>query len=57
MVAAKGGEDTALYRCTRFIALNEVGGAPERFGVPVAEFHARAAEREASWPGAAARGR
>ncbi|MFC7331148.1 malto-oligosyltrehalose synthase [Marinactinospora rubrisoli] len=52
MVAAKGGEDTALYRCTRFIALNEVGGAPERFGVPVAEFHARAAEREASWPAA-----
>ncbi|GAA3744261.1 (1-_4)-alpha-D-glucan 1-alpha-D-glucosylmutase [Spinactinospora alkalitolerans] len=50
MVVAKGTEDTAFYRYTRFVALNEVGGAPERFGVPPEEFHARAAEREASWP-------
>src|SRR5690606_34584152 len=40
MVVAKGTEDTALYRCTRFVALNEVGGAPDRFGVSPAEFHA-----------------
>ncbi|WP_233515274.1 malto-oligosyltrehalose synthase [Marinitenerispora sediminis] len=52
MVVAKGTEDTAFYRCTRFAALNEVGGAPDRFGVPVAEFHARAAEREACLPAA-----
>ncbi|ASU83735.1 malto-oligosyltrehalose synthase [Nocardiopsis gilva YIM 90087] len=49
-VVAKGTEDTALYRSTRFIALNEVGGDPDRFGVSVAEFHAAAARREASWP-------
>ncbi|MEY9212313.1 malto-oligosyltrehalose synthase [Thermobifida halotolerans] len=50
MVVAKGTEDTALYRFTRFVALNEVGGAPERFGVPVADFHAAAEHREAVWP-------
>jgi len=50
MVVAKGVEDTAFYRWTRFVALNEVGGAPDRFGVPVAEFHAGAIAREAGWP-------
>ncbi|GAB3214319.1 malto-oligosyltrehalose synthase [Marinactinospora endophytica] len=50
MVVAKGTEDTAFYRYTRFVALNEVGGAPERFGVDSAEFHARAAARAASRP-------
>ncbi|WP_238412736.1 malto-oligosyltrehalose synthase [Saccharothrix deserti] len=50
MVVAKGTEDTAFYRYTRFVALNEVGGAPDRFGMPVAEFHARAALREAGSP-------
>ena len=38
-VMAKGVEDTAYYRYTRFVALNEVGGNPARFGVPVAAFH------------------
>ena len=52
MVVAKGTEDTAFYRYTRFVALNEVGGAPDRFGVPPAEFHARAALREAGSPAA-----
>ncbi|MBB5956778.1 (1-_4)-alpha-D-glucan 1-alpha-D-glucosylmutase [Saccharothrix tamanrassetensis] len=52
MVVAKGTEDTAFYRYTRFVALNEVGGAPDRFGMPVAEFHARAAAREAGSPAA-----
>ena len=32
-VMAKGVEDTAFYRYNRFVALNEVGGAPERFGL------------------------
>jgi len=50
MVVAKGDEDTAFYRFPRLTALNEVGGAPGRFGVPVAEFHASAAAREAGWP-------
>jgi (1->4)-alpha-D-glucan 1-alpha-D-glucosylmutase len=36
---AKGVEDTAYYRYSRFIALNEVGGSPGRIGhVPMA-FH------------------
>ena len=33
MVTAKGVEDTTFYRWNRFVALNEVGGAPDRFGV------------------------
>ncbi|PZF82627.1 malto-oligosyltrehalose synthase [Jiangella anatolica] len=39
-VMAKGVEDTAAYRYTRFVALNEVGGDPSRFGVTLDEFHA-----------------
>ena len=50
MVMAKGVEDTAFYRWNRFVALNEVGGDPSRFGVGPAEFHAALAAREASWP-------
>ena len=50
MVMAKGVEDTAFYRWNRFIALNEVGGDPARFGVLPGEFHAAAAAREAGWP-------
>jgi (1->4)-alpha-D-glucan 1-alpha-D-glucosylmutase len=50
MVVAKGVEDTAFYRWTRFVALNEVGGAPDRFGVTPEEFHERAAARAAGWP-------
>ncbi len=37
---AKGVEDTAFYRYNRFVALNEVGGDPGRFGRSVDEFHA-----------------
>jgi (1->4)-alpha-D-glucan 1-alpha-D-glucosylmutase len=50
MVMAKGVEDTAFYRYNRFVALNEVGGDPDRFGVPPAEFHDRCAGRVAGWP-------
>jgi (1->4)-alpha-D-glucan 1-alpha-D-glucosylmutase len=49
-VVAKGIEDTAFYRYTRLIALNEVGGHPARFGFPLAEFHAAAEERARRWP-------
>ncbi|HEY7176604.1 MAG TPA: malto-oligosyltrehalose synthase, partial [Micromonosporaceae bacterium] len=44
-VMAKGVEDTAFYRWTRFVALNEVGGKPDRFGVAPEEFHVAAARR------------
>ncbi|MET8139272.1 malto-oligosyltrehalose synthase [Sphaerisporangium sp. NPDC005288] len=39
-VMAKGVEDTALYRWYPLACLNEVGGEPDRFGVPAEEFHA-----------------
>src|SRR5215218_9425229 len=47
---AKGVEDTALYRDTRLVARNEVGGNLGRFGRPVAELHQANAEREVRWP-------
>ncbi|QYN20600.1 malto-oligosyltrehalose synthase [Amycolatopsis sp. DSM 110486] len=50
MVVAKGTEDTTFYRFTRFAALNEVGGDPDRFGRGVAEFHELAAGRAAGRP-------
>ncbi len=47
---AKGVEDTAFYRYSRFIAVNEVGGDPEQVGIPVEEFHAQQQVRAAHWP-------
>ncbi len=44
-LAAKGIEDTALYRYNRLSALNEVGGAPERFDGALDRFHRFAARR------------
>jgi len=38
-VMAKALEDTTFYRFNRLIALNEVGGEPDRFGAPVTAFH------------------
>ncbi|QGF22759.1 malto-oligosyltrehalose synthase [Raineyella fluvialis] len=49
-VMAKGVEDTAYYRYSRFIALNEVGGDPGTFGISTDEFHRRLATRQAHWP-------
>jgi (1->4)-alpha-D-glucan 1-alpha-D-glucosylmutase len=49
-VMAKGVEDTAFYRYNRFLALNEVGGAPDRFGVTPALFHKANARRAEQWP-------
>jgi (1->4)-alpha-D-glucan 1-alpha-D-glucosylmutase len=51
-VMAKGVEDTGYYRWTRFVALNEVGGAPDHFGLSPREFHAATAARQRRWPGA-----
>jgi (1->4)-alpha-D-glucan 1-alpha-D-glucosylmutase len=45
-VMAKAVEDTAYYRWTRFVMLNEVGGDPARFGLDLDAFHAAAARRE-----------
>ncbi|MCF8128096.1 MAG: malto-oligosyltrehalose synthase [Deltaproteobacteria bacterium] len=39
-LAAKGVEDTALYRFHRLTSLNEVGGDPNRVGISRASFHA-----------------
>ncbi|CAN5250746.1 malto-oligosyltrehalose synthase [soil metagenome] len=50
MVMAKGVEDTAYYRWSRFVALNEVGGDPTRFGNSVADFHAGCAARQERAP-------
>ena len=36
---AKGVEDTAFYRWSRLVSLNEVGGDPVLFSVPPEEFH------------------
>jgi (1->4)-alpha-D-glucan 1-alpha-D-glucosylmutase len=51
-VMAKGVEDTAFYRYLRLSALNEVGGDPGRFGLPVAAFHEANARRARDWPAA-----
>ena len=51
-VMAKGVEDTAFYRYNRFVALNEVGGAPERFGFDLGHFHDANRIRAERWPGA-----
>ena len=49
-VMAKGVEDTAYYRWTRFLALNEVGGDPDRFGLPLSGFHEALARRQERHP-------
>jgi (1->4)-alpha-D-glucan 1-alpha-D-glucosylmutase len=49
-VMAKGVEDSAYYRWARFVALNEVGGDPARFGGTVAEFHEAQQRRVARRP-------
>jgi (1->4)-alpha-D-glucan 1-alpha-D-glucosylmutase len=49
-VDAKGVEDTAFYRYQRFIALNEVGGDPDRFGGTLAAFHRTNQLRAQRWP-------
>jgi (1->4)-alpha-D-glucan 1-alpha-D-glucosylmutase len=48
-VMAKGLEDSAFYRYCPLLSLNEVGGAPDRFGVSATFFHAKSLIRQASW--------
>jgi len=50
MVMAKGVEDCAFYRYARLTSLNEVGGDPSVFSVPVADFHEAMAKRQREWP-------
>jgi (1->4)-alpha-D-glucan 1-alpha-D-glucosylmutase len=47
---AKGVEDTAYYRYARFVALNEVGGNPDDFGIGLGEFHRLQAARQDHQP-------
>jgi len=49
-VMAKGAEDTAFYCYHRFIALNEVGGDPGRYGVTVEQFHGWCQNMQRHWP-------
>ncbi|MXQ10066.1 malto-oligosyltrehalose synthase [Microvirga makkahensis] len=49
-VMAKSLEDTLFYRYGRLIALNEVGGDPGHFGVPLQAFHQGNADRAHDWP-------
>jgi (1->4)-alpha-D-glucan 1-alpha-D-glucosylmutase len=49
-VMAKGVEDTAFYRYLRLSALNEVGGDPGRFGLPLSEFHEACTAMQRDWP-------
>jgi (1->4)-alpha-D-glucan 1-alpha-D-glucosylmutase len=44
-VMAKSMEDTAFYRHHRLVSLNDVGGDPRRFGLPVPDFHAATLQR------------
>ena len=49
-VMAKGVEDTAFYRWSRLVALNEVGGDPDRLGRTPDEVHEFAARLARDWP-------
>lgn len=49
-VMAKAAEDTMYYRYNRLIALNEVGGIPDRFGAPLSEFHMAMTDRREKQP-------
>ncbi|HTM98756.1 MAG TPA: malto-oligosyltrehalose synthase, partial [Pedobacter sp.] len=49
-LAAKGIEDTLMYTYNRFIGHDEVGDAPELFGLTTAEFHQLMIERQQEWP-------
>jgi (1->4)-alpha-D-glucan 1-alpha-D-glucosylmutase len=49
-VTAKSVEDTAFYRYTRFISLNEVGSEPGRWATTPNGFHYAIAERARAWP-------
>ena len=45
-VMAKAVEDTAFYVYNRLTSLNEVGGDPEQFGLPLESFHRQNVTRQ-----------
>ena len=47
---AKGVEDTAFYRYLPLVALNEVGGDPERLGTPLSSLHQALRARQQTSP-------
>jgi (1->4)-alpha-D-glucan 1-alpha-D-glucosylmutase len=47
---AKGFEDTTLYIYGQLLALNDVGGDPDRFGVTLDQFHRFNRRRAERWP-------
>lgn len=49
-VTGKGIEDTAFYCFNRFVALNEVGGGPDQFGISVEAFHESCLKAQAESP-------
>lgn len=49
-VTAKGVEDTAFYRWTHLVSLNEVGGSPATWGLTPDEFHRWCADMASRWP-------
>lgn len=49
-IMAKGVEDTAFYCYNRMIGLNEVGGAPDRDGLTVSQFHEYCSTMQSSHP-------
>jgi len=49
-VMAKGLEDTAFYVYNRLVSLNDVGGMPGRFGMPLEVFHGQNLERIKTFP-------
>src|SRR3990172_6497547 len=49
-VMAKGLEDTAFYVYNRLVSLNDVGGAPGRFGISPEAFHGQNLERAKNFP-------
>ncbi|HYF03462.1 MAG TPA: malto-oligosyltrehalose synthase, partial [Patescibacteria group bacterium] len=49
-LTAKGVEDTLMYTNARFIGHNDVGDAPDAFGLTPEEFHALMQSRQERWP-------
>lgn len=47
---AKGVEDTLMYTYNRFVGHNEVGDAPESFGISIEAFHEKMIDRQAQSP-------
>ncbi|WP_394850007.1 glycogen debranching protein GlgX [Pendulispora brunnea] len=47
---AKAVEDTAFYRYSRLLCLDEVGGLPSKYGTTIEEFHLQNVDRARAWP-------